>query len=159
MIGEVGKEVHIYRGIPYAAPPIGDLRWKPPQPAAPWNGIRECTPFGKSAPQADVSIPPTDMPQSEDCLYLNVLTPARKTTDKLPVMVWLHGGAYFAGSGGTLLYNSARPTQNGMVLVTVEYALRAAGFAGSSHAFKGIAECHIWKLHVPRHDSRTGVGA
>ena len=127
LTGDVGKEVHIYRGIPYAAPPVGDLRWKPPQPVAPWTGIRECTAFGKSAPQAEVSIHPTDMPQSEDCLYLNVLAPARKASDKLPVMVWLHGGAYFAGSGGTLLYNSARLTRNGVVLVTANMRLGPLG--------------------------------
>jgi para-nitrobenzyl esterase len=127
IIGDTSKEVRIYRGIPYAAPPVGDLRWKPPQVASGWTGIRECTVFGKSAPQADVPIHPTDMPQSEDCLYLNVLTPARKASDKLPVMVWLHGGAYFAGSGGTLLYNSPRLTQNGVVLVTTNMRLGPLG--------------------------------
>ena len=86
IIGNIGNEVHIYRGIPYAAPPVGTLRWRPPQPADSWTGIRECTTFGKSSPQSTEPVNLTGMPLSEDCLYLNVLTPARKTYEKLPVM-------------------------------------------------------------------------
>jgi para-nitrobenzyl esterase len=143
VIGSVGKEVRIYRGIPYAAPPVGDLRWKPPQPAAPWSGIRECTVFGKSAPQATVPIDLSGMPQSEDCLYLNVLTPAKKTSDNLPVMVWLHGGGYSAGSGSSLLYNFPRLPQNGVVLVTVNMRLGPMGLLAhpllSKESPKGIS--------------------
>ncbi|MBN1570878.1 MAG: carboxylesterase family protein [Acidobacteria bacterium] len=124
-IGDVGKEVRIYRGIPYAAPPVGDLRWKPPQPVAPWQGIHECTVFGKSSPQASLASNLAD--QSEDCLYLNVLTPAKKASDNLPVMVWLHGGAYSTGSGSGLPLNSARLPQNGVVLVTVNMRLGPVG--------------------------------
>src|SRR5512143_3229196 len=87
--GQPGQEIRIFRGIPYAAPPIGDLRWKPPQPPPKWTGIRECTTFISAAPQQiRPSSPVINLPQSEDCLYLNVLTPAKKASDKLPVMVW-----------------------------------------------------------------------
>ena len=83
MVGDIGKEVRVYRGIPYAAPPVGDLRWKPPQPAVPWEGIRECTQFGPWAPQGFPTPPDRDgIPEegmSEDCLHLNVHTPAKKT--------------------------------------------------------------------------------
>jgi para-nitrobenzyl esterase len=127
VIGDVGKEVHIYRGIPYAAPPVGDLRWKPPQAAAPWPGIRECTVFGKSSPQSTVPFDSADIPQSEDCLYLNVLTPAKTVAANLPVMVWLHGGGYAMGSGSALLCNLPRLPQKGVVLVTVNMRLASMG--------------------------------
>jgi para-nitrobenzyl esterase len=127
IIGDIGKEVRIYRGIPYAAPPVGDLRWKPPQPVAPWTGIRECTAFAKSSPQPTVPIDLSDMPQSEDCLYLNVLTPAKKASENLPVMVWLHGGGYTMGSGSNPVYNLPRLPQNGVVLVTVNMRLGTLG--------------------------------
>jgi para-nitrobenzyl esterase len=105
LIGDVGKEVRIYRGIPYAAPPVGDLRWKPPQSAAPWQGIRESTAFGNLCPQPAM-IPGEKPPeQSEDCLSLNVLTEAKKVSDNLPVMILLHGGGYTTGAGIGQLYN------------------------------------------------------
>jgi para-nitrobenzyl esterase len=128
--GEPGKEVHIYRGIPYAAPPVGDLRWKPPQPAASWSGIRECTAYSiQPAQLPDRNIPDEaqKVPSSEDCLYLNVLTPAKKATDKLPVMVWFHGGGFRYGSGNWTMYNSPSLTRHGVVLVTVNGRLGVMG--------------------------------
>src|SRR5512136_2782687 len=91
VIGEPGKETCIFRGIPYAAPPVGDLRWRAPQPVAPWQGIRECTRFSDISPQAVMPGVSGETPMSEDCLYLNVVTPAKKDNAKLPVMVWMHG--------------------------------------------------------------------
>jgi para-nitrobenzyl esterase len=128
--GEPGKEVYIYRGIPYAAPPIGDLRWKPPQQAAPWSGIRECTKYSIQAAQyADVhgSNKLQKLPSSEDCLYLNVLTPAKKTNDKLPVMVWYHGGGVRYGNGNLPISNSLGLPNHGVLLVTVNTRLGILG--------------------------------
>src|SRR4030042_549349 len=122
VIGDVDNHIKAYRGIPYAAPPVGDLRWKPPQPAAPWEEIRQCTEFSKSPPQAAMAgLPPS--PQSEDCLYLNVMTPAKTVGESLPVMVWLHGGGYSSGSGTDLLSNLYRLPQHGVVVVTVSMRL------------------------------------
>lgn len=129
VLGELRKRVHVYRGIPYAAPPVGDLRWKPPQPVVPWSGIRECTAFSLIAPQSRAT--PTSvtggMPQSEDCLYLNVTSPARKVSDKLPVMVWMHPGGIVFGSANAKLNNGIRLPLQGVVLVTANMRLGAIG--------------------------------
>jgi para-nitrobenzyl esterase len=141
IIGEPGREVYIYRSIPYAAPPVGDLRWKPPQPPASWSGIRECTVFCDFAPQSTSSLPFTlpnnrsqkdsnprpAVRQSEDCLYLNVLTPAKKETDRLPVMVWLHGGGFIFGSANERVFNLPRLPQHGVVLVSINMRLGPIG--------------------------------
>jgi len=127
VIGEVGKEVSIFRGIPYAAPPVGALRWKPPQPAAPWKGIRECTHFTAISPQVFMPGMESALPVNEDCLYLNVVTPARKTDERLPVMVWMHGGGYSMGCGNDDVWNNYRLPLNGVVLVTLNHRLGPIG--------------------------------
>ncbi|HSW57749.1 MAG TPA: carboxylesterase family protein [Dehalococcoidales bacterium] len=132
--------ITVFRGVPYAAPPVGELRWKPPQPVKPWTGIRACAVFSQAPPQGTLIPPPADrapgqppprpsIPQSEDCLYLNVLTPARNPEEKLPVMVWMHGGGFAMGSGNEILTNSCRLPQHGVVLVTVNGRLGPFGLA------------------------------
>jgi para-nitrobenzyl esterase len=126
LIGDVDNPIRAYRGIPYAAPPVRDLRWKPPQPAASWDEIRQCTEFTKTPPQTGMpGLPQT--PQSEDCLYLNVMTPAKTVGEVLPVMVWLHGGGYSSGSGNDQLCNLHRLPQHGVVVVTVTMRLNTFG--------------------------------
>jgi len=131
-IGEIGEDVRVYRGIPYAAPPVGDLRWKPPQPVTPWEGIRECTHFSPMAPQSfPASIVYGGIPEegmSEDCLYLNVITPAKNANDRLPVMVWFHGGGITTGSSNPVTYNSGPLPNNGVVVVTVQHRIGPIGF-------------------------------
>jgi para-nitrobenzyl esterase len=127
LIGEPDKEVSIFRGIPFASPPVGDLRWKPPQPAEPWEGIRECTQFSAISPQTNMPGMPSPLPLSEDCLYLNVLTPARQPDEKLPVMVWMHGGGYSMGCGNDEIWNNYRLPRYGVVLVTLNHRLGPIG--------------------------------
>jgi para-nitrobenzyl esterase len=125
-VGEPGKEVHAYLGIPYAAPPTGDLRWKPPQPVASWSGVRQCTVLGTQAPQAPRLLP-APVATSEDCLWLSVMTPAKKATDKLPVIVCMHGGGYRIDSAANPTYNNFRLPQHGVVQVNVNMRLGVMG--------------------------------
>jgi para-nitrobenzyl esterase len=127
LIGEPGKEISIFRGIPYAAPPVGNLRWKPPQPVVPWGGIRECTQFSAISPQTNMPGMSSPFPMSEDCLYLNVVTPAREPDEKLPVMVWMHGGGYSMGCGNDRIWNNYRLPQYGVVVVTLNHRLGPIG--------------------------------
>jgi para-nitrobenzyl esterase len=126
-VGTRGEEARIYRGIPYAAPPTGELRWRPPQPVALWKGVRECNNFSCITPQLIGFGPTTPFEQSEDCLYLNVVTPAQKATEGLPVMVWMHGGGFTGGHANEKMFNSARLANYGAVIVTVNMRLESIG--------------------------------
>ncbi|MFP9115527.1 carboxylesterase/lipase family protein [Flavobacterium sp. RHBU_3] len=122
--------ISAYRGVPFALPPVGNLRWREPQPAAKWNGIRKATEFGPNAMQKNVF---GDMmfrapKMSEDCLYLNVWTPAKKTDEKLPVLVYFYGGGYIAGDGSENRYDGEALAKKGIVVVTLNYRLGIFGF-------------------------------
>ncbi|HWR14933.1 MAG TPA: carboxylesterase family protein [Terriglobales bacterium] len=117
----------VYRGIPYAAPPMGDFRWRPPQPAAKWDGVRVANEFGRACMQTNPAI--TNLPApSEDCLYLNVWTPAKSANAKLPVLFWIHGGGFVAGAPAEKLYHGEWLAKKGMVVVSVSYRLGIFGF-------------------------------
>jgi para-nitrobenzyl esterase len=129
-VREDGLEV--FRGIPYAKPPVGPLRFRAPEPPEPWSGLRDASAFGGSAPQNKLALdalPGMDVgPQSEDCLYLNVWTPATDDARR-PVMVWIHGGAFVIGSGSQVLYEGSALAKRGdVVVVTINYRLGALGF-------------------------------
>jgi para-nitrobenzyl esterase len=134
--GELRGGVAIWKGIPYAAPPVGALRFRPPRPAEPWSGERDATKFGPVAaqsrdPRIAIMSGVTDKVASgEDCLLLNVFAPADPAPGggKRPVMVWIHGGAFVMGSGSTPLYHGASFAQQGIVVVTVNYRLGLPGF-------------------------------
>ncbi len=129
--GPDANGVRGYKGIPYAAPPVGPLRWKPPQPVPAWDGVRPAHAFGPNSVQGVVfdDIDPTVCGVSEDCLYLNVWTPADPgTAQRLPVMVWIHGGGFAVGSGAEPRYDGARLAARGIVVVTLNHRLNALGF-------------------------------
>lgn len=143
--------VRIFKGIPFAAPPVGDLRWKAPQPAAHWDGVRKAEQFGpnctagggaggrggkgkgpggggdKGPAPAKAAIPAGPAP-SEDCLYVNVWTPAKSAGDRLPVMVWTYGGAFTGGSGAEGRYDGEALAKKGIIVVTYNYRLGLFGF-------------------------------
>jgi para-nitrobenzyl esterase len=124
--------VRAYKGIPYAAPPVGPLRWRPPEPVAAWTGVRPTRDFGAHSVQGvvwdDIDLSGAATAE-EDCLYLNVWTPAAPGTEaRLPVMVWIHGGGFVAGSGAEPRYDGARLAARRIVVVTVNHRLNALGF-------------------------------
>ena len=147
-------EVAVFRGVPYAAPPVGDLRWRPPQLAAPWSGVRAATKAGPSAIQHEVGLEKflhallsrhgwsaartrsiealvkraPKPPQSEDCLHLTVRTPSPDPAARLPVMVWIHGGDHQDGSSTELFYDSNALAHHGVVTVAINYRLGVMGY-------------------------------
>ena len=129
--GTASDGVRVYKGIPFAAPPVGDLRWKAPQPVVAWGGVKHADTFGpQCVQQAYPAGSPYAMapaPMGEDCLYLNVWS-AAGAGDKRPVMVWIHGGAWTRGSGSTPTYDGAALAKKGVVVVTTNYRLGPFGF-------------------------------
>jgi para-nitrobenzyl esterase len=122
--------VRAYKGIPFAAPPVGDLRWRPPAPVVPWTSVRDTSGFGANAMQGVVfnDIDPLTPGVSEDCLYLNVWTPASPPDDRLPVFFWIHGGGFVVGHGAEPRYDGGKLAARGMVVVTANHRLGALGF-------------------------------
>ena len=128
--------VHIFRGIPFAAPPVGDLRWKSPQPVAPWTGVRTCDTFGPNPMQrspsafgpwsAEFLIP--QRPISEDCLYLNVWTGAKSDREKRPVLVWIYGGGFNSGGSSVPIYDGEAVASKGVIFVSINYRVGPFGF-------------------------------
>lgn len=122
------SEAREFLGIPYAAPPTGSLRWRPPQPAAPWRGVRAATAPGSDCPQ--IGSIATGVPQTstdEDCLYLNVYTPLAARHRALPVMVWIHGGSLIGGAG-SIYDGSVLAAKGNVIVVTINYRLGALGY-------------------------------
>lgn len=131
-------DIRVFKGIPYAAPPTGDLRWRPPQPVKRWEGVRPADKFGPRAMQLPVF---DDMVfrsngMSEDCLYLNVWTPARSSKERLPVLVYFYGGGFVGGDGSEPRYDGESMARKGIVAVTVNYRLGVFGFMAHSELTK-----------------------
>ena len=129
VLGAQMKTLRVFKGVPYADPPVKQLRWRPPQPVSPWQGVRKAVAYSPACPQ--IGNYPTDAeqePTSEDCLTLNVWTPAAKGSAKLPVMVWIHGGGLMNGSGSVPQYAGDQLASRGVVVVTLNYRLGVLGF-------------------------------
>jgi para-nitrobenzyl esterase len=122
--GVTEQGLTVYRGIPFAAPPVGTLRWRAPQPATPWDGIRLADKF---APKPVQGMRNSDG-MSEDCLYLNVWTPAKSAQDRLPVMVWIYGGGFGGGATSEPVYSGEKLAGKGVVFVSIAYRVGILGF-------------------------------
>lgn len=129
-VTEKKSGVRIFKGIPFAAPPVGDLRWKPPQPVKDWKDARKADQFGPRCMQrpifGDMGFRSNGM--SEDCLYLNVWTPAKSSKERLPVLVYFYGGGFVAGDGSEARYEGESMARKGIVALTVNYRLGVFGF-------------------------------
>ena len=138
--------ITVYKGIPFAAPPVGENRWRAPKPVQPWEGEREAYTFGPIPVQDTPGMGDDlycrewhvdcDLPMSEDCLYLNIWTPAKKTDEKLPVLVWYFGGGFQWGYTAEMEFDGERIASRGIVVVSVAYRLGAIGFMAHSELTK-----------------------
>ena len=146
-----------FKGIPYAQPPVGEKRWRAPEPCEDWEGVRDCIEFSPISMQ---SIPGLDqeniytkewnvdseIPMSEDSLYLNVWTPARTPDDRLPVFVWIHGGALQWGSSAEMEFDGERLARRGIVVVTINYRLNVFGFLSHQDMLNGKGDMNVGNL-------------
>src|SRR5579863_6920032 len=129
-------DVTAFKGIPFAAPPVGDLRWKAPQPVQHWDGIKKCDSFGPSPMQlkpfpfivytSEFLIP--ENPIGEDCLYLNVWTGAKSKAEKRPVFVWIYGGGFSSGGSACPIYDGEALAKKGIIFVSINYRVGVFGF-------------------------------
>ncbi len=128
--GVAANGVVSFKGVPFAAPPVGELRWKKPQPLAAWQGVRAANAVAASCMQDPAMLQVQQAPPAmgEDCLYLNVWTPAKSASERLPVMVWIYGGGFAIGTTAAQLYDGAKLAERGVVLVSVAYRVGAFGF-------------------------------
>lgn len=125
--GTVEDGIAVFRGIPFAAPPVGELRWKAPQPVEPWQGILKADSYAPAPVQVRTQWM-GDIEMSEDCLFLNIWTPAMSSREKLPVMVWIYGGGFSNGATSSPLYSGDKIAKNGVIMVSVAYRVGALGF-------------------------------
>jgi para-nitrobenzyl esterase len=181
--GVLQPTVRAFKGIPFAAPPLGDLRWKAPQPAAKWDGVREADEFGApcaagrppagrggrgpaapgAAPanpqvSAGIVLPPREPARAEDCLYANVWTSATSANDKRPVMVWIYGGGFSGGSGGLTWYDGEALAAKGPVIVTVQLPPRLARLLRPSRSGEGGRPSRLGQLRDDGRHRDAAVG-
>ena len=135
LAGTVEDGLTVYRGVPFATPPVGDLRWRAPQPAAKWAGVKQADKFGPQCVQGVFGPPPNAgkaPPTSEDCLYLNVWSPAKAASDRIPVLVWIYGGGFNGGATSLPNYGGQVLAKKGVVLISIAYRVGALGFLAHS---------------------------
>ena len=126
--GAIQGDLAVFKGVPFAAPPVGDLRWRAPQPVT-WTGVRTATALAPPCMQPrSFLVPKEGPPPSEDCLYLNIWAPAKKPAQPLPVMVWIHGGAFTSGAATASMFDGTAFAHRGVILVSIAYRLGPFGF-------------------------------
>ena len=159
--GASDSSVAAFLGVPYAAPPVDDLRWRPPQPAVDWQGIRSATSPGRLCAQDDRALAyyGDDIQTGEDCLYLNVWAPAGAASDDpLPVMFHIHGGSFRWGGGSLPVYDGTRLAKRDVVVVSINYRLDRLGVFRPPRPISGTARRTACKLRTDGPGSRTAMG-
>ena len=162
--GVIENGIAVFKGIPFAAPPVGDRRWQEPAPVTPWTGVKKADAFANACMQPPNSQGNT-APVSEDCLYLNVWTPAKSATAKIPVIVWIHGGGFTGGSTSISMYNGAGFAKKGVILVSPRFlvflvarlsprSFRLHGASGSESRKRS----RLRRLRHPGSRGRTQMG-
>jgi para-nitrobenzyl esterase len=127
--GAVEDGLTVYRGIPFAAPPVGDLRWRAPQPVVKWDGVKETVKFAPACVQGMMMGPGGSGPEPcEDCLYLNIWSPAKSSHDRIPVFVWIYGGGFAGGATSYPIFSGEKLAKKGVVLVSIAYRVGQMGF-------------------------------
>ena len=155
-----GKDITVFKGVPFAAPPVGELRWKEPQPVQPWEGVRKADSFTPAAWQAmhregsfyDVEWGNEPFDVSEDCLYLNIWTPAKSEDEKLPVAVWIYGGGFMSGFAHEREFDGEAFAGKDVVYVSINYRLHVFGYL--AHA--GLDE-EAGRYMLKAGNSSTGI--
>lgn len=145
----------VFKGIPFAAPPVGDLRWRLPQPAAKWQSVRPADKFAPECVQSFGGGPESGKPpeMSEDCLYLNVSTPAKSAQDRIPVLVWNYGGGFNAGATSIPTYSGEVLARKGVVLVSIAYRVGPFGFLAHPELSAESARLHPTAFRARRRRS------
>lgn len=156
--GAMAAGIAVFRGLPYAAPPVGRLRWAAPGPVTPWRSVRDATAFGAICPQpppaGDIGV--GNQPQDEDCLTLNIWTPAMQ--GRRPVIVWLHGGGYVTGSGSAAIYDGAALARRDAVVVTLNYRLGRLGFFAHPELAEGSGNFALLDQLAALHWVKRNIG-
>ena len=152
--------IAMFEGIPFARPPVGNLRWREPQPVVNWTGIKKADHFGPNPMEhrsSDMVFRSQGM--SEDCLYLNVWTPATSPAQKLPVLVYFYGGGFVSGDGSEYRYDGESMARRGIVALTVNYRLGVFWFSRASIAFEGEPVSRIGRLWIIGSAGGAALGA
>lgn len=161
--GTAQDGVMSFKGIPFAAPPVGALRWRSPQAPAAWTGVRAATSYGHDCMQkpykGDAAPSPVGTEPSEDCLVLNVWRPAEVTPKKLPVMVWIYGGGFVNGSSASAVYDGSKFAKQDVVFVSFNYRLGRFGFFRPSRAHQGEPDRPVGELRIHGSDRGVALGA
>ncbi len=147
----------VYKGVPFAAPPMGALRWKMPVPAKAWNGVYKAGAFKPQCEQG-AAMADKSLAMSEDCLYLNIWTPATSANEKLPVMVWIHGGGFTAGSPSQPFFVGDHLAKHGVIVVNIAYRLGVFGFLAYPALTAESPKPQLRRLCARRHDRSHQMG-
>ena len=159
--GVASDGVVSWKGMPFAAPPIGDLRWRAPRPAPAWDGVRQATAYANDCMQEPFpsDAAPLGTPPAEDCLYLNVWAPEKPAAAKLPVMVWIHGGGFVNGGSSPAVYDGSHFARRGVVFVSFNYRLGRFGFFAHPALTQEAAGGPLGQLRLPGPDRGAALGA